>query len=260
MVRYVTRGERRDAKRTSGSNFLASSSNTDNDALAPSPVARLKRGTHHANISSAVESIVTSAISHLNQVFLNRLVAQLSRVHEIRGTELARPRLLAIVHVHNDDSACLVLHAALDDGETDTPGSEDGYVRALLDLGRNDCRAVASGDTAAEQAGAVHGGRLWDGHDRDIRDNGVLRERGCAHEVEEVFSAGAEAGGAVRHDAATLGCADLAAEIGLARLAELAFLALWGTVEYPLAVVYNLKVALGRRTIAQQRGHQASRR
>ena len=231
-------------KRTSGSNLLTSSSNTDDDALSPSLVARLERSTHHPDVSSAVESVVTPAIGHLNQVLLNRLVAQLSRVHKIRRTELARPRLLAIVHIHSNDSTRLVLHTALHDRETNATGSEDGYVGSFLYLGRHCRRTVTGGDTAAKQTGAIHGGSRRDGYNRDISDNGVLGERGCAHEVEEVLPTGPEARGAIGHDAAALGCADLAAKVGLAGLAELAFLALWGTMMRQLAVVSVLSHVL----------------
>jgi hypothetical protein len=44
--------------------------------------------------------------------------------------------------------------------------------------------------------------------------------------VEEILALALEARGAVRHDTLALGCADLAAQVGLARLAELALLAL----------------------------------
>jgi hypothetical protein len=46
--------------------------------------------------------------------------------------------------------------------------------------------------------------------------------------VEEVLAAGLEARGAVGHHTATLGGADLSAQVGLARLAELAFPAFGG--------------------------------
>ncbi len=49
--------------------------------------------------------------------------------------------------------------------------------------------------------------------------------------MQDVLAAGAEARGAVRHDALALGRADLAAEVGLVGLAELALFALGGAVE-----------------------------
>ena len=193
-------------------------------------MARLERRAHHADVAGAVKGIVASAIRHLNQVLLDGLTAQLGRVDKVRGAELARPRLLLVVHVHDNDLAGLVLHTAQDHGEPDAPGAKDGYVGALFDLGRDGSRAVAGRDAAAKQTGAVHGGGRGDGNDGNVRDDGVLREGRRAHEVQQILSAGAEAGGAVGHDAAALGCADLAAEVGLAGLAELAFLALGGAI------------------------------
>jgi len=48
--------------------------------------------------------------------------------------------------------------------------------------------------------------------------------------VEKVFALALEARGSVRHDTLALGCANLAAKVGLAGLAELALLAFWGAV------------------------------
>jgi hypothetical protein len=55
-----------------------------------------------------------------------------------------------------------------------------------------------------------------------------LREGRGAHEVEEVLALALEARGAVRHNAFALRGADLAAEVGLSGLAELAFFAFGG--------------------------------
>jgi hypothetical protein len=46
--------------------------------------------------------------------------------------------------------------------------------------------------------------------------------------VQDILAAGLEAGGTVGHDTPTLGSTDLAAEVGLARLAELALTAFGG--------------------------------
>lgn len=51
---------------TSSGNLLASSSNTDNDTLTPPLVAGLQGGTHHAHVASAVESVVTATVSHVD--------------------------------------------------------------------------------------------------------------------------------------------------------------------------------------------------
>lgn len=48
--------------------------------------------------------------------------------------------------------------------------------------------------------------------------------------MEERLAVAGEAGGAIWHDAAALRLTDLAAEVGLAGLAELALFAFWGAV------------------------------
>lgn len=198
-------------------------------------MARLEGSTHHTGVTSAVKGVVTAAIGHLNQLVLDGLaLLQFGGVHKVRGTELLRPVFLGVVNVYDNNLGGLVLDGALDDGQTDAAGAEDGDVGALLDatLASGDGGgAVTGGDAAAEQAGAVHGGLLLgDGDDGDVGDDGVLREGRGAHEVQQVLALAAEARGAVGHEALALRRADLAAEVGLARLAELALLALWGAV------------------------------
>jgi len=57
-------------------------------------------------------------------------------------------------------------------------------------------------------------------------DDRVLAERGAAHEVEKRLSLAGKAGRAVGHHSLALGVPDLAAQIRLGRLAELALAAL----------------------------------
>lgn len=220
---------KRGSKLTSGGDLLAGGSNTDDDALSPSLVAGLEGSTHDADVTGAVKGVVAAAVGHLDELVDDGgALGQLGGVDEVGGTELTGPLLLAGVDVDNDDLGGLVDDGTLDDGQTDTAGAEDGDVVALLDVGGDARGAVAGGDAAAEQAGAVHGGVLLDGDDGDVGDDGVLGEGGGAHEVQEVLALALEARGAVGHDALALGCADLAAEVGLAGLAELALLALGG--------------------------------
>jgi hypothetical protein len=193
-------------------------------------VAGLERSTHDVDVACAVECVVAAAVGHFDQLLLDALGAKLGRVDEVGGTELLCPLLLGVVDIDNNDLASLVLDSSLDDGQTNTTSAEDGNVRALLDTALScgdDGSAVSGCDTAAEQAGAVHGGLLCDGNDGDVCNDGVLGESGGTHEVEEVLALALEARGAVGHDTLALGCADLAAQVGLAGLAELALLALW---------------------------------
>lgn len=191
-------------------------------------MAGLEGGTHDVDVTRAVEGVVAAAVGHLDELVDDGLVLQLGRVDEVGGTELLGPLLLAGVDIDDDDLAGLVDDGALDNGQTDAAGAEDGDVVTLLDVGGDAGGAVAGGDAAAEQAGAVHGGILLDGDDGDVGDDGVLGEGGGAHEVQQVLALALEARGAVGHDALALGGANLAAQVGLARLAELALLALGG--------------------------------
>jgi hypothetical protein len=215
---------------TTSGNLLSSGSNTNNDALTPTLVASLESSTHNTNVTSAVKGVVTATIRHLNQVLLNSLTLELGRVDEVGSTELASPSLLTIVNINGNDHTSLVLDSTLHNGQTDAANTEDSHVGTLLDLGGLDGGTVTGGDTTAQQTGAVGGDLGGHSDDGNIGDNGVLGEGGCTHEVEEVLAASLEAGGAIGHDTATLGGANLAAEVGLARLAELALTALGGAI------------------------------
>jgi hypothetical protein len=198
-----------------GRDLLSGSGNTDDDGLSPSLVAGLKSGSHDTDITSAVESVVESTVGDLNKVVLDRL-SNLGGVNELGSTELLGPLLLSIVDIDDNDASGSVLNSSLDDGQSDTSGSEDGNGRALLNVGGDDGSSVSGGDTTSEQAGAVHGGLGGDGNDGDVGDNGVLGEGGASHEVEEVLSLAAETGGSIRHQSTSLGGSDLSAKVGLA--------------------------------------------
>jgi hypothetical protein len=157
----------------------------------------------------------------------------------------------------NDDLSSLVLGRSLDDGETDAASTKDSNVGALLDSalsGSDDGGSVTGGDTAAEQASAVHGCLRGDGDDRDVCYDSVLRECGCTHEMEEVFALALETRSAVGHNTLALSCANLAAQVGLARLAELALLAFWCTRGCQSQKWWLREF---ERTRAQQRGRRA---
>lgn len=174
-------------KLTSGANLLASSSNSDDDALTPALVTSLECASHDVHVTSAIKGVVTTTVGHLNQLLLNGLtVLEILGVHKVGSAKLVSPVLLGVVDVNDDDFAGAVLDTSLNDGETNTASAKDGNVGTLLHTtlaGSNDSCAVTSGDAAAEQAGAVHRGLVGDWNDGDVGDNGVLREGGGAHEV-----------------------------------------------------------------------------
>lgn len=181
------------------------------------------------NVTRAVESVVAATVRHLDQlVHDGSTLGQRGRVDEVGRAKLLGPLLLAGVDIHDDDLAGSLLNRTLDDGQTNTSGTKDSHVAALLNIGRDARSAIASGDTAAQQAGPVHGSILLHRHDRDVGDDGVLREGRGAHEVQDVLTLALEAAGTVGHHALALSGANLAAKVGLAGLAELALLALGG--------------------------------
>jgi len=211
-----------------GGNLLACRGDTDDDGFSPALVAGFERGTHDVYIACAVKGVVTAAVGHLDELLLYALITELGGVDEVGGAEFLSPLLLAVVDVDGYDHAGLVFGCALDDGQTDAACAEDGNVGTLLNTtlsGGDDGGPITGRDTAAKQAGAIHGCFFSDGDDGDVGDDGVLREGRCAHEVEEVLAPAFEARGAIGHETFTLGSPDLAAEIGLSRLAELALLA-----------------------------------
>lgn len=190
-------------------------------------MASLEGSAHDTNVASAVEGVVAATVSHFNELVLDGLAVKVEGVHEVSGAELVTPSLLVGVDIDHDDLASLARGSTLDYGETDTAGTEDGNVVALLDVGGNGGSTVTGGDTAAEQAGSVHGSIVLNGDDRDVGNDSVLGEGGSAHEVEQILALASESRGAIRHQTLALGGSDLATEVGLAGLAELALLAFW---------------------------------
>jgi len=106
-------------ERSSG-NLLSSSGNTNDDTLTPALVASLESRSHNVDVTSAVEGVVTTTISHFDELLLNGLVLELHRVDEVCGTELLSPLLLAVVDVDDDNLGRAVLDTTLDDRKTDS--------------------------------------------------------------------------------------------------------------------------------------------
>lgn len=225
------RKERKKKKLTSSGNLLSCRSNTNNDTLTPAFVAGLERSAHDADVAGAVKGVVAASVRHLNQLLDNGLVLELGGVDKVGGAKLLGPLLLGRVDVDDDNLGGLVDDGALDDGQADAAGAKDGNAGALLDVGRHAGSAVARGDAAAKQAGPVHGRVGLDGDDGDVGEDRVLGKGRGAHEVQDILALALEAAGAVGHDALALGGANLAAQVRLARLAKLAFLAFGGAEE-----------------------------
>ena len=151
------------------------------------------------------------------------------------------PNLRAIasragIEVDADDLVRADQLRALDHVEADAAEAEDDDVGAGLDLGREQHRADAGGDAAADVADGVERRVVADLRQRDLGNDDVVRERRRAHVVQDRLAVEREAARAVGHQALALGRADLLAEVGLARQAELALPA-FGRVERDDVVV-----------------------
>jgi len=145
------------------------------------------------HITRAIEREIASSISHLNQLVLHSSASQIIRVDKVRRSELLRPLLLTAIDINDNDLARALLHSPLDDRQSDAAGAENRNVVARLDLGGLDGRAVAGRDSAAEETRPVHRRVGRDGDDGDVGHDGVLREGGGAHEMEELFALACEA-------------------------------------------------------------------
>jgi hypothetical protein len=130
--------------------------------------------------------------------------------------------------------------------EADAAEAEDDDVRAGLDLGREEHRADAGRHAAADVADDVERRVGADLRERDLGHDDVVRERRRPHVVQQRLAVEREAARAVGHQSLALRRADLLAEVGLPRQAELALPAL-GRVERDDVVV------LGERRHARRR-------
>lgn len=213
----------------SGGNLLASSSNTNDDGLAPALVAGLESLSHDGHVSGTVKCELTASVGHLDQLVDNGgSLGQLGGVDEVGGAKLVSPGLLVAIDVDDNDLAGLSLLGTHDNGQTNTASSKDSDVVALLHVGSDGGGSVTGGHTTSKQTGSVLGGLGVNGDKRDVGDNGVLGERRAAHVREELLALALESGGSVGQNSLTLGSSHLLTQVGLAGLAELALLALGG--------------------------------
>lgn len=218
-----------DVVRTASGNLLAGSSDTNNDGLSPSLMAGLECSAHDVNVTYAVRYVVAASISYLNKLLLNTLRAELSGVNKVSSTKLLRLLLLRVIYINNNNLTRLVFNSSLNDGQTNTASTKDGNIRSLLNTALScgyNSGTVTSCNTAAKQTGAVYRGLLYNSNNRDVSDDSVLGECRCAYKVEKILALALKAQGAVRHNTLALRCANLTAQVSLARLTELALLAL----------------------------------
>src|SRR4051812_24711143 len=206
----------------------------DDDALAPALVAALERLAHRLRVADAFEAVVGAAVGQLHDLVDD--VRGFLRIDEVRHPELARHDLARRVHVDADDLVGADQLGALDHVEADAAEPEHDDVGAGLHLRGEDHRADTGGDAAADVADRLERRVLPHLRERDLRHDDEIAESRGAHVVQDGLAADAEAAGRIGHQAAALRPADLLAEIGLPRQAELALPA-FGRVERDHVVV-----------------------
>src|ERR1700730_13478741 len=208
-----------------GMDLLARARDADDRRLAPALVAALEGGAHDVDVAYAFEGVVDPTIGHVDDDLLDGSAVVLW-VQAIGGAEGPRHREFLGVRVDGDDASGLGHHGALHYRQPDAPKPEYRDGRARSHLGRVEHRPDAGGDAAAEQADLVEWRPRIDLRDRDFGQHRVLREGARAHVVQHGLALGREPGGPVGHEPLALGGADLLAQIGAARAAELALAAL----------------------------------
>jgi len=196
-------------------------------------VTSFQSSSHDTDITRRIKGVVATAIRHLNELLRYALPFQFHGIDKVGGAKLLGPGLLVGVDINSNDLGTITALAPLDDTQTYTADPKDGHIAALLDATmsrRNRRRSPAGGNATAQQTHPIHLGVLVNRHHTNVGDNGILTEGAGAHKMQQLFALALEAAGAVGHDAFALGGADLATQVGLAALAELALAAL-GRVE-----------------------------
>jgi len=143
------------------------------------------------------------------------------RVDEVRHPELPAPFLAVGIDVDTDDHARARHPRALQHVEADAAQAEHDDVVARPDLGGVDHRADARRHTAADIAARLERRVLADLRDRDLGQDGEVREGRANPYNGRSSRLVAEAAVTVGHQALALGRADRGAEIGLAAKARL---------------------------------------
>jgi hypothetical protein len=208
--------------------FLACSSDTNDDTLSPTLVTRFQRSSHDADVTSTVKGVVASTVRHVDEVFLDGFL-EFGRVHKVGCTEFLGPFFFAIVGIDCNDFRGTVGDAALDYAETDASGTEDGASGAFLDFGGSGSSTESGCDTASEKTSLLERSLGVNGNNRDVGDDcwlglhgightGVLRESGGAHVVENILAASTETSSSIGHLSLALSGTDLSTQVGLAAL------------------------------------------
>lgn len=127
-----------------GADLLAGGRHTNDGGFTPALVAGLQGGPHHVHVASAVKGVVQTAIGHVDQDLLDRLVRVVVWVHKVSAAKLASDLLLLWVGIDSNNatiyialSACRrfrhrarelpspVVNTSLGDAKTNTSHTKD---------------------------------------------------------------------------------------------------------------------------------------
>ena len=189
----------------------------------------LEGRTHGVCLSDRLKRVVDSTVGHLDDNALDVLLVILG-VDTVCGSKLLGELELSGVDIDSDDAGSTANDGSLNDRKTNSSEAKDSNSGALLDLGGVDSSTNTSGDTTSEETNLLERSRLVHLGNRDLREDGVLREGGSTHKVVNSLSFARETRSSIGHNTGVLGGANLLAEVRLGVLAELALLAL-GDVE-----------------------------
>mmetsp|Transcript_84851 Transcript_84851/g.252925 ORF Transcript_84851/g.252925 Transcript_84851/m.252925 type:complete len:572 (+) Transcript_84851:157-1872(+) len=204
--------------------LLASTRNTDDDALPPADVAGLQRGAHHLHVARAVEGVVHAEVRHADNLRLHSpALGQLLGVDGVCGAPLLGELQLGGQEVHGDDLGRAGLHEALHHAQAHGAHAEDGGRGTALHLSGVPNGAPAGGDAAAQEADPLQWSIPADLRQRLCMQDAVLCEGAGPHEVIDGLALIGEARLAVAsHDALPRVGTDGCAEVDVWPLAELA--------------------------------------
>src|SRR5690606_37495640 len=123
------------------------------DGLAPAAMATFERLAHDFGVADAFEGVVRATIGELDNMGHDML--DLVGIDEVGHPELARHGFALGVQIHPNDLVCAHHLGALYDVQPDPAQPEHHHVGARLDLGGQQDRANACGDTATDVADLV---------------------------------------------------------------------------------------------------------
>jgi len=96
-------------------------------------VAALQSRSHHVHIAVALEGVIHSSISHVDDDLLDR-IRMLRRIDNVRTPPLLAELQSIWVQINANDSSCLRNSESINNSQPDCAQSEDSSSRASFNL------------------------------------------------------------------------------------------------------------------------------